>query len=169
MKKLIILTCLLIFICVHTLANNNQMKLLASYPSQGVYFYYMPNFNIDTFKRPPKIQPVDSRYVIFIYDKDISAKNFAYRNKIKIEDNPGYLYEMILIGIDNGPTHYINRTINQNSEAEVNVCKLKKDNWQTKYMLNPKTNKFEKQIIFNNGKLGVTSICNSNYVPFQDI
>ena len=76
---------------------------------------------------------------------------------------------MVMSGIDNQPTYYVNRTINQNGEVEINLCEFKKDYWQIKYMLNPQTNKFEKQIIFNNGKLGVTSICNPNYVPFQDI
>ena len=57
----------------------------------------------------------------------------------------------------------------QDGEDEVSICELKKDNWQIRYILNPKTNKFEKQVIFNNGKLGITSICNPNYIPFQDI
>lgn len=169
MKKIITLICLLISVCVLVFANNNQNKLLASYSSQGIYYYYMPNFDIKTFTKPKEVKSVDSRYVIFIYDKDLLTNNFAYRNKIKIENDSGYLYDMILVGIDNEPTHYVNRTINQNGEVEVNVCEFKKDNWQTKYMLNPQSNKFEKQIIFNNGKLGVTSICNPNYVPFQDI
>ena len=168
MKKLIIFISLLIFICISAFANN-QHKLLASYPTQGIYYYYMPHFDINKFKKPNKVKIVDSRYIIFIYNKNISANKFAYRNKIKIKDSPEYLYDMVMSGIDNLPIYYVNRIINQNGEVEINLCEFKKDYWQIKYMLNPKTNKFEKQIIFNNGKLGVTSICNPNYVPFQDI
>ena len=168
MNKLIIIICLLITACIFLFAKSPQM-LLASYSTQGIYYYYIPHFDINKFKKPEEVQMVDSRYIIFIYDKEISTNEFAYRNKIKIENTPDFLYDMILIGIEKQPTHFINRTINQNGATEVNVCEFKKDDWQIKYMLNQQTNKFEKQIIFNNGKLGVTSICNPNYVPFQDI
>ena len=167
MRKIIISICL-IFVCTLAFADNNQQKLLASYSSQGIYYYYMPNFDIKTFKKPKDVKPVDSNYIIFIYAKDISSNNFSYRDEIKIENDPGYLFEMMLVGIKNEPTFFVNKTT-KNGEDEVSICELKKDNWQVKYILNPKTNKFEKQVIFNNGKLGITSICNPNYIPFQDI
>lgn len=167
MKKIITIICF-IFVCIFALANNNQQKMLASYSSQGIYYYYIPNFDIKTFKKPKDVKPVNSNYIIFIYDKEISSNDFSYRDEIKIENDPGFLFEMILIGIKNEPTFFVNKTT-KNGEDEVSICELKKDNWQIRYILNPKTKKFEKQVIFNNGKLGITSICNPNYVPFQDI
>ena len=167
MKKIILIICL-IFIGLLVFANNSQQKMLASYSSQGIYYYYMPNFDIKTFKKPKDVKLVNSNYIIFIYDKDFPSNNFLYRDEIKIENDPSYLFEMILVGIKNEPTFFVSKTT-KNGEDEVSICELKKDNWQVKYILNPKTKKFEKQVIFNNGKLGITSICNPNYVPFQDI
>ena len=168
MKKIFLL--FICFLSIYWCAfANTQQKLLAAYPNQGIYYYYIPKFDINTFKKPKDVELFESNYTIFIYDKEIPHSEFAHRNKIKIENNSSGLFDMILTGIEKKPTHYVNRSVNENNDIEVSICKLKQDNWQIKYMLNPKTNKFEKQVVFNNGSYGITSICNPNYVPFQDI
>ena len=152
-------------------ANENTPKLIKQYKNIGVSYYYMPDFNIEAVKKTPETKPVNFVYNIFIFNKDLSPENFTKRYKYTIEDDAGYYLDMIAIGIENKPTYFIRSYTSSKSphNEEVYICKLEKGNWQTKYILNPETDKFVKQVKFNNGRFGITSLCNPDYVPFHDI
>ena len=169
MKKLITLFCLL-SLALPVFAENTP-KLIKHYKSAGIYYYYMPDFDIKTFKKPPEVKAANFIYNIFIFDKNLTAKSFTKRYNYNIEDDAGYYLDMMAIGIENSPTYFIHSYTAPKSphNEEVYICKLEKGNWQTKYILNPETSKFVKQVKFNNGSLGITSICNPDYIPFHDI
>lgn len=145
-------------------------EIIHSYPSQGIYYYYEPNLNVNTFKKPSGVEPADFTYNVFIYSKKLPRKNFKTFNDVKIENDAGYLFDMLSAGINNKPTYYLHRYTDYSDSVIVELCKLDySTNNQIKYILNPETGKFVKQVEFNNGKIHMGNICNPNWVPFHDI
>lgn len=159
--KQILITLLLVIFCLPVLAT--QGKLIHSYSSIGVYYWYEPNFDVDSFKIPSEIKPVDTMYTVYIYDQVKSPKAFKNYLGRNIEDDASNMFAMYLMGLNNTPIGYIHR-----DSQETIACTFK-GNEQTRYVMNPETNKLEKQMTFNNGDLGMISICNPNYLPWQDI
>lgn len=177
MKKLLILflflTLFLLVGCSNSVKsisqNIREQELLASFPNTGFYYYYDPNFDINTFKKPIEVTPAETDYFIYIYDNPYNKEKFLKDFETPIEDNGGFLFSMLKVGIENKPHYFIHRTIDDNNMVEMSICEFKPNDWQVKYMLNPETDKFVKQVIFNNGELNIASICNPSYVPFHDI
>lgn len=164
MKKILIV---LSFICFTLPVLAGEM--IYSYPSQGIYYYYEPHFDINTFKKPTEVKPANFTYSLFIYSKKPNIQMFKTCNDIKIENDAGYLFDMLNAGIGNKPDYYLNRYVD-NDETVVNLCKIDNiSNNQIKYILNPETGKFVKQIEFNNGDIHMGNICNPNWLPFGDI
>lgn len=158
------------FACIPIFCTSNEHKLIASFPEQGIYYYFIPNFDINTFKKPQEIkESANGSYHIFVYNKDIPAKTFEYNNGYKIQDSAGDLLEMISVAINNHPNYYIVKGLSDENNSEVSLCEFKANNDQIKYLLNFDTGKFVKQLMFNNGQIGIGSICNPNYIPGRDI
>lgn len=186
MKKTIFLFCLIALSglfagCGILTANNNstievksqetksETVLLYSYPKNGIYYYYISAFDIDNFKKPAEVKPANGIYNIFIYDKKISTAQLHHRDRYDIEDDSGYLLDMLSVGVENNPIAYVHRDNDVSGDVQVDVCIFESGNEQIRYLLNPETGKFVKQMRFNNGEIGILNICNPDYVPGQDI
>ena len=168
LKKTLILLAILL-LCPTIFAKENTQKLIKHFKSMNIYYYYMPNLNIETFTLPTEVKSSED-YKIFIYDKEIPTKKITETDRLVIKDEPGFYFSMLISGIENQPTYFVNKYFDYNSnEFIIDACKLEKGNWQTKYILNPETDKFVKQVKFNNGRFGITSLCNPDYVPFHDV
>lgn len=160
MKRIFIILLLFVF-CLPVLAT--QGRLLHSYLSIGVYYWYEPNFNIETFKISDQIKPVNTIYTVYIYDQVKNPKVFKNYLGRNIEDDASNMFDMYLMGLNNIPVGYIHH-----DSQETYACTFKGDE-QTRYVMNPETNRLEKQMTFNNGELGIISICNPDYLPWQDV
>lgn len=146
-----------------------ETVMLYSYPKNGIYYYYVSDFNIDTFKKPEEVKPAENTvYHIFIYDKKLSAQQLNHRDRYDIMDDFGYLFDMISVGVENEPIAYVHRSL-EDDEVKVYACRFEQDNEQIRYVMNPETGKFVNQMRFYNGELGISNICNPNFVPGQDI
>jgi len=171
MKKIFILFVLLFSVAVPVLAT--EMKLLAKYPKTGFYYYYSPDFKFKDFNKPVEINTPSGEYTMFVYTKQVNPASFTQRHNYKIEDDFGYMFDMISVGIENQPLYYIRRQPNyiddKPNDFKLEICQLKSDNTQIKYILDPVTNTLVKQLEFNNGELGIGSLCNPSYIPGQDI
>lgn len=171
MKKFIILFCTL-FLGIPTFAA--EMKLLAKFPNAGFYYYYSPDFNVENYSKPVEItKSEDGNYTIFIYNREIPSDKFLYydnEDNEKIEDDYSQLFSFILNGINAKPSYYIYRSPDyDDSEIERYICKFESNNLQVKYIYHPDLKRYIKQLEFNNGELGLASICNPEYKPGYDI
>lgn len=171
MKKNIVLFSLMLLALP---AFSSEMKLLAKFPNAGFYYYYSPDFDIENFQKPKEITKSENgNYTIFIYDKVIPKEKFIYYDNEDhnlIEDNASQLFSFLMNGINNKPSYYAYRSPDyEDCDIEKCICKFNPNNWQIKYVYQPEQAKYIKQLEFNNGELGITSICNPEYVPGQDI
>lgn len=164
MKKLFVIVCLICF-SMPVFAD----KILYSYPQQAFYYYYSENFDIKNFSKPEEIIPAYSEYTLFVYDNIKPTDNFKYYgNHFLMEDDPGFMFEMVMRGIENQPKFYVKQYIGENNIPETYICSFDGQN-QTKYIYNSETKSFVKQLTFNNGAIDLLSICNPDYIPGQDI
>ncbi len=171
MRKIIVVFGLILF-ALPTFSS--EMKLLAKFPNAGFYYYYSPDFNVENFQKPNEItKSEEGNYSIFIYNKEIPKEKFIYYDNEDhnlIEDNGSELFSFLMNGINNKPSYYVYRSPDyEEDDVEKYICRFNPNNLQIKYIYQPEQAKYIKQLEFNNGELGITSICNPSYIPGQDI
>lgn len=166
MKKVLVLLGLL---CL-TLPCFASAKLLYSYSSNGIYYYYMPDFKPESFVKPAEVKRNDLSYTMFIYTKPIGVDNFKSFNGQPILNKAEQLFSMLLVGINNKPDYYVFSSLNEAGYERINICKLDNKTYnQTKYTNDTESGDIVKQMVFNNGEFNIVSVCNPDYVPGSDI
>ena len=157
---------------------NNSPYMIASFPKQGIYYYYYKNFKPENFSKPKEVVPVlNDSYTIFVYDKNLPADNFKkYEGNghfAELEDDPGDMFQMQINGIKYRPKYYIYRHTGCTNSYEgkcIDICKLNfETNDQIKYTAHPWTGEIVKQMRFNNGSIGFPNVCNPDWIPKTDI
>ena len=166
MKKFLVLLGLL---CL-TLPCFASAKLLYSYSSNGIYYYYMPDFKPESFVKPADVKRNDLTYTMFIYTKPVNPSSFKYFDGQTILNEAGWLFSMLLVGINNKPDYYVFSSLNEAGYEEISICKLDNKTYnQTKYTNKTESGNIVKQMVFNNGKFNMVSVCNPDYTPGSDI
>ncbi len=154
-----------------------DMRLLYKFPKQGIYYYYYQIFNPLNYKKPEEVQyTMNNHYTIFVYSENYSSSDFetltvydengAMLNNIFIKDEPGFMYDMIINGINLKPQYYIagqKGCENNNYKGDCpDICKFstkENSNLQIKYTINPLEKKIVKQMEFDNGPIVLGNIC----------
>ena len=145
-------------------------QLLHSYSSNGIYYYYIPDFNPEKYTKPIEVKYQDRYYTMFVYSKPISADKLKNFKGNPINNETGFLFPMILTGIENKPDYYVFASLDQFNNEDIKICKLNNTTYdQTMYTNKTETGEFIKQMTFNNGEFNVGSICYPDYVPGGDI
>lgn len=93
-----------------------------------------------------------------------------------IKDEPGFMFDMIINGINLKPQYYVQGKKgcdgnNYNGDC-TDICKfsdIKNKNLQIKYTVNPQEGNIVKQMEFDNGPVSLGNICNPDWVPGMDI
>lgn len=166
MKKVLILLC---FLCL-SLPVFSASKMLHYYPATSVYYYYAPDFKPENFVRPMQVKHSNFVYTLFIYTKPISADKFKTLDGQIIENAPGWLFSMLIAGINNKPDYYVVSSLDEFNNEEISICKLDNKTYdQIKYTNLTESGNIVKQMTFNNGEFSIGSICNPKYVPGNDI
>ena len=166
MKKVLVLLALLYFAMPCFAAT----KLIHYYPSTSIYYYYSPDFKPESFVKPAEVKRTNFSYSMFIYTKPLSASKFKTFAAQQIQNEPGFLYPMILIGIENKPDYFVFSTFNEYNHEIINMCKLDNKTYnQIKYTNQNESGQIKRQMSFNNGEFSIGSICNPDFVPGDDI
>lgn len=166
MKKVLSLF-VLMFLALPCFADS---KLLHSYPASGMYYYYIPDFNPESFTKPAEVKRNDLYYTMFVYTKPVSVSSFKSVDGQTILNNAGWLFPMLTVGIKNKPDYYVFSSLNEAGYERINICKLDNKTYnQIKYTNDTESGDIVKQMIFNNGEFNIGSICNPDYVPGNDI
>lgn len=165
-------------------SKNPKSRLISSYPKQGFYYYYYEKFNPLEFEKPEEIIPVYGTYSMFVYDENLPESHFdgisiwnekikAYDNYMQIKDDGGYLFDMILVGLEFKPAYYVREHPNCHNGYNgkcLDICKFNKNNnKQIKYTLNPESGEIVKQMEFDNGEVSLGNLCNPDWIPGVDI
>ena len=153
-------------------------RKIASFPKQGVYYYYYKDFNPKNFRKPKEVIPANGSYTMYIYDENLYYNNFLGRSvwnkeehaydyiEIK-EDDVRYLYDMHIVGLDLKPKYFVHE---DNKAKNIDICQFEKDsNLQIKYTIDKSTGKVINKIEFDNGPIGFPNACNPDWIPEMDI
>lgn len=166
MKKVFVLFVLL-FLALPCFAS---AKLLYSYSSNSIYYYYMPDFKPENFKKPLEVQRGDLSYTMFIYSNPVTADKFKSFDNQPIPNKADELFSMLIVGIKNKPDYYVFSSLNDAGYERINICKLDNKTYnQIKYTNDTENGDIVKQMVFNNGEFNIVSVCNPDYVPGSDI
>ena len=164
-----------------------NMRLLYKFPNLGIYYYYYPDFDPLKYQKPDEVQYTENNfYTIFIYNENHLSSVFetypVYNEKgamvdsMFIKDEPGFMFDMIINGINLKPQYYVRGqkgcdSNNYNGDCP-DICKfsdIKNKNLQIKYTVNPQEGNIVKQMEFDNGPVSLGNICNPDWVPGMDI
>lgn len=164
--------------------DNKDYRMLAEFPKQGIYYYYYKDFNPTKFKKPDEVIMDDGSYTIFVYDENMYDANFkermlwddktkSYHDYVDIKDEAGYMFDMIMNGVELKPKYFVRRhrdCLNSYEGKCIDICEFKEGtNLQTKYTANPWTGEIVEQMTFDNGPVGLGNICNPDWIPGMDI